>query len=164
MDARRSAEPFQRHFRDVLGHFATGVAVVTAAPDGVPVGLTVQSFCSLSLDPPLILLCPALTSTTWPRIEPFGRLCVNLLAEGQEPLARQFSRSGIDKYQGVRWTPSERTASPKLEDVLAWIDCSIEASYPGGDHHIVVCRVLELQARTDLRPLIYFQSGFQRML
>src|SRR5262245_20087411 len=116
-------QPHEQHFRAVLGHFATGVAAVTAIDEGEPVGLTIQSFCSLSLDPPLILLCPALSSTSWPRVERAGRLCVNLLADGQEELARQFARSGTDKYAGVRWAPSADTGSPVLEGALAWIDC-----------------------------------------
>jgi 3-hydroxy-9,10-secoandrosta-1,3,5(10)-triene-9,17-dione monooxygenase reductase component len=154
-------QSYEHHFRTVLGHFATGVAVVTAISEGEPAGLTVQSFCSLSLDPPLILLCPGLSSTSWPRIEAAGQLCVNLLAEGQEEIARQFARSGTDKYAGLDWTPSADTGSPTLDGALAWIDCRIEATYPGGDHVIAVCRVLGLEARTDLRPLIFFQSGFR---
>src|SRR5258708_40262319 len=105
-------EQYEHHFRTVLGHFATGVAVVTAMEGDEPVGLTIQSLTSLSIDPPLILICPALSSTSWPRIAPVGRLCVNLLAEGQESLARQFARSGADKYAGVTWQPSGDTGSP----------------------------------------------------
>jgi flavin reductase (DIM6/NTAB) family NADH-FMN oxidoreductase RutF len=156
------AEPEQRHFRAVLGHFATGVAVVSALYRGTPVGITIQSFCALSLDPPLILLCPAITSTSWPKIAEIGQLCVNLLAEGQADVARQFARSGGDKYVGIGWTASAVTGSPKLDGALAWIDCRIENHYPGGDHLIVTCRVLDLAAQTDLRPLVFFQSGFQR--
>jgi flavin reductase (DIM6/NTAB) family NADH-FMN oxidoreductase RutF len=157
------AEQHEQQFRTVLGHFATGVAVVTAMDGDAPVGMTIQSFCSLSLIPPLILICPALTSTSWPRIEPARTLCVNLLAEGQRGLARQFARSGTDKYEGVAWRPSGDTGSPMLEGALAWIDCAIENKYPGGDHLIVVCRVIDLAAREDRRPLIFFQSGFGRI-
>jgi 3-hydroxy-9,10-secoandrosta-1,3,5(10)-triene-9,17-dione monooxygenase reductase component len=152
---------YEQHFRHVLGHFATGVAVVTAIDRGTPVGLTIQSFCSLSLDPPLILLCPALSSTSWPRVERAGSLCVNLLAEGQEGLARQFALTGADKYAGVGWAPSADTGSPMLNGALAWIDCQVVRSHPAGDHLIVVCLVLDLAARRDLRPLIYFKRGFQ---
>ncbi len=151
---------FEEQFKNVLGHFATGVAVVTAVDGGEPVGLTIQSFCSLSLDPPLILLCPALTSTSWPRLERAGRLCVNLLAESQAALARQFARSGGDKYTGVKWTSSAETGSPLLEGALAWVDCEIEQSLQGGDHLIAICRVLDLAVRTDLRPLIFYRSNF----
>ena len=150
-------------FRSVLGHFATGVAIVTALDESEPIGLTVQSFCSLSLDPPLILLCPALTSTTWPRIEARGKLCINLLAEDQEYLAKQFARTGTDKFEGVEWSPTATTNSPLLEGSIAWIDCELTAVHPGGDHLVAICRVLDLSARSDLMPLIFFKSGFERM-
>lgn len=151
------AEP---EFRRVLGHFPTGIAVVTAVADGRAVGMTVQSFCSVSLNPPLVLICPALTSTSWPHIEAVGRLCVNVLSEGQENLARQFARSGTDKYAGVGWTASTHTGSPILEDALAWIDCSVSERHVAGDHLIVTCRVHALGARTDLHPLLFFRSGY----
>ena len=162
MSTRRAS--FDRHFRTVLGHFATGVAVVTAVHQGRPVGMTVQSFCSLSLDPPLILLCPGRVSTSWPRIEAVGRLCINLLAEGQASLARQFARPDTDKFGGVRWRPAPETGSPVLEDALAWIDCTLEEVHPGGDHLVAICRVLDLEAVAGVRPLVFFQSGFQRII
>jgi flavin reductase (DIM6/NTAB) family NADH-FMN oxidoreductase RutF len=154
----------QDYFRSILGHFATGVAVVTAFDGSEPIGMTVQSFCSLSLDPPLILLCPARTSTTWPRIEARKKLCINLLAENQEHLARQFARSGTDKFAGVEWSPTATTNSPLLEGSLAWLDCELTAVHAGGDHIVAICTVLDLSARSDLRPLIFFKSGFERML
>ena len=131
---------------------------------GKPIGLTIQSFTSLSLDPPLILLSPARSSTTWPRLRAVGRLCINILAEGQADLARQFARSGTDKYAGVRWTPSPSTLSPRFPDALAWIDCEIGSEYEGGDHFVVICRVLDLGAQHAGRPLVFFQSGFQRLV
>jgi flavin reductase (DIM6/NTAB) family NADH-FMN oxidoreductase RutF len=158
------AEQYENQFRSVLGQFASGVAVVTAVNKGTPVGMTIQSFCSLSLDPPLILLCPAIKSTSWPKIAEVGHLCVNLLAEGQEQIARQFARSGGDKYGGIAWTAAADSGSPMLDGALAWIDCQIGGQYPGGDHLIVTCQVLDLAARTDLRPLVFFQSGFQRTI
>lgn len=155
---------FSGQFRKVLGHFASGVAVATAMADGRPLGLTIQSFISLSLDPPLILISPARSSTTWPAIREVGRLCVNILAEGQADLARQFALSGTDKYAGVRWRPSPATGSPLFLDSLAWIDCAIESVHEGGDHFVVVCRVLDLATQHSGRPLVFFQSGFQRLV
>lgn len=152
------------HFRAVLGHFATGVAVVTGRDAKGPFGMTIQSFCSLSLDPPLILLCPGRASTTWPRLEAGRRLCVNLLADGQEKLATQFARSGTEKFEGVTWGPTPITGSPMLDGCLAWIDCELNAVHPGGDHLVAICTVLELSARPDLKPLIYYRSGFERVL
>jgi 3-hydroxy-9,10-secoandrosta-1,3,5(10)-triene-9,17-dione monooxygenase reductase component len=156
--------PQHGDFRTVLGHFATGVAIVTSTDEKGPLGMTVQSFCSLSLDPALILLCPGRTSTTWPRLEARQRMCVNLLAENQEELARQFARTGTDKFEGVEWSPSAITTSPVLEGCLAWIDCELNMVHPGGDHLVAICSVLDLRARSDLRPLIFFKSGFERML
>jgi len=157
-------ESFERHFRAVLGHFASGVAVVTAIDRGSPVGVTIQSFCSLSIDPPLILLCPSRASTSWPRIREAGRLCVNLLAEGQADLARQFAQPGVDKYDGTPWRPAPVSGSPILEEALAWIDCEIQSEHDGGDHTVAVCRVVDLDADHARRPLVFFQSGFQRLL
>jgi 3-hydroxy-9,10-secoandrosta-1,3,5(10)-triene-9,17-dione monooxygenase reductase component len=154
----------QQEFRTVLGHFATGVAVAAAVCEGRPAGLTVQSFCSLSLEPPLILLCASLSSTSWPRIEAGGKLCVNLLAEDQVAIARQLAQSGGEKFGALPWSPAPFTGSPVLGGVLAWVDCQIHAIHPGGDHKVAVCRVLGLGARTDRRPLIYYRSGFERML
>lgn len=138
--------------------------MVTAVDSGEPVGLTIQAFSSLSLSPPLILLCPAISSTTWPRVRAAGRLCVNLLAEGQADLARQFARSGTDKYAGINWRPAPRSGSPIIEQALGWIDCDLEVEYPAGDHVMAVCRVHDLDANHARRPLVFFQSGFQRLI
>ncbi len=92
--------------RDVLGHFVSGIVVVTAiGPDG-PLGFTCQSFASLSLDPPLISFAPARTSSTWPRIREVGGFCVNVLAHGHQDVSNGFARSGTDKFAGVDWRPS----------------------------------------------------------
>ncbi|WP_106849939.1 flavin reductase family protein [Blastococcus sp. Marseille-P5729] len=147
-------------FRAVLGNYASGVVVVTASDDGVPVGLTAQSFMSLSMDPPLVLFCPQRTSTSWPRIEKARHFAANILAEGQDALGLRFARSGIDKFEGVGWTPGP-SGAPLLEDVLAHVDCTIEAVHEGGDHLIVVGRVLHLAAEKDLKPLVYFRSAFR---
>lgn len=155
---RSSLHPTDSNFKHVLGHFATGVAVVTAV-DGVPVGLTVQALCALSLDPPLILVCPGRTSTTWPHVAAAGKLCINLLAEGQAEIARKFSRAGTDKYRDVRWHPSEYLGLPVIEGALAWIDCEVVQVHDGGDHWIAICRVLALEAHLG-SPLIFCQGRF----
>jgi flavin reductase (DIM6/NTAB) family NADH-FMN oxidoreductase RutF len=145
--------------RDVLGHFATGVTVVTAVvPDG-PIGFTCQSFSSLSLDPPLVAFAPARTSTTWPRLRAAGQFCVNVLAEGQQDLSSAFARSGTDKFAGVVWAPSP-CGSPMLEGVVAWIDASLWAEYDGGDHTIVVARVLDLGAAPGRAPLVFHRGSY----
>lgn len=145
--------------RDVLGHFASGVTVVTADTAGGPIGFTCQSFSSLSLDPPLIAFAPARTSRTWPRLREIGRFCVNVLAEGQDAVSQNFARSGQDKFAGVAWTPSPH-GSPVLDDVVAWIDGELEAEHEGGDHTIVVARVLDLGAHPDRRPLLFHRGSY----
>jgi flavin reductase (DIM6/NTAB) family NADH-FMN oxidoreductase RutF len=150
------------HFRAVLGHFCTGITVVTANDADGPVGFTAQSFSSLSLDPPLVLVCPALTSTSWPRIEAAGHFCVNVLADDQEELGRGFAARGADKFAGIGYTPAPVTRSPLLTGCLAWIDCRLEAVHSGGDHVIVVGRVMDLGVADHGRPLLFYRGGFGR--
>src|SRR4051795_5815127 len=119
-----------RVMRDVLGHFASGVTVLTAVTAEGPIGFTCQSFSSLSLDPPLVAFAPARTSQTWPRLREIGRFCINVLAEEQTAVSQAFARSGGDKFTGVQWTGS-RHGSPVLEGVVAWIDCALWAEYEG---------------------------------
>ena len=145
--------------REVLGHFASGVTVVTALTADGPAGFTCQSFSSLSLDPPLVAFAPARTSRTWPALREIGRFCVNVLAEGQDDVSQNFARSGGDKFTGVRWSPSAH-GSPVLDDVVAWIDGELWAEYDGGDHSIVVARVLDLCADPDRRPLLFHRGAY----
>ncbi|SEP11816.1 flavin reductase family protein [Trujillonella endophytica] len=145
--------------RDVLGHFASGVIVVTAATEGGPIGFTCQSFSSLSLDPPLIALAPARTSRTWPRLRALGRFCVNVLAEDQHGLSTTFAGSAPDRFAGVAWRAS-RQGQPVLDGVVAWIDCALWAEYDGGDHTLVAGRVLDLGADPARRPLLFHRGGY----
>ena len=148
-----------RLMREVLGHFASGVTVVTADTADGPLGFTCQSFSSLSLDPPMVVFAPARTSQTWPRLRDIGHFCVNVLAEDQTALSQTFARSGADKFAGVPWTRS-RHGSPVLEDVVAWIDCELWAEYDGGDHTIVAARVLDLGADPGRRPLLFHRGSY----
>jgi flavin reductase (DIM6/NTAB) family NADH-FMN oxidoreductase RutF len=146
--------------RDVMGRFPTGVAIVTALTNAGPVGMTVQSCCSLSLDPPLVLFCVASSSQSWSRIRNSQLLCVNFLSDDQEDLARQFARHSLNKYANVNWNPTHVTRSPALQSVVACLECRLEREYSGGDHVIVVCRVMGLYANPDSEPLIYYRGGF----
>ncbi|UOY00612.1 flavin reductase family protein [Blastococcus sp. PRF04-17] len=157
MDTPRIVDP--QVMREVMGHFASGVTVVTAVTDAGPIGFTCQSFSSLSLDPPLVAFAPARTSRTWPLLRGIGRFCVNVLAEGQDDVSQNFARSGEDKFAGIPWRPSPHGA-PVLEDVVAWIDGELWAEYDGGDHTIVVARVLDLGAHADRRPLLYHRGSY----
>ena len=160
-------EPTTRHrfdsarFRRVLGHFPTGVTVITAAADGVPVGLAVGSFTSVSLDPPLVAFCPDKSSSSWPKIEATGVFCVNILAEDQEDICRNFATKGGDKFQGIGWRPAS-SGSPILHDVLAWVDCEIETVHEAGDHYVVIGRVHELDVAHEGTPLVFFRGGYGR--
>lgn len=150
-------------FRYVMGHVPTGVAVVTATTRQGPVGLTVGSFVSVSLDPPLVGFLPARTSTTWPLIVPVGAFCVNVLGEEHEDLCRGFARSGGSKFDGVDWTPAAATGAPIISGALAWFDCLFERSHPAGDHLFVLGRVLELDVRAQGRPLVFCHGRYQRL-
>ena len=146
--------------REVLGHFVTGIVVVTAIGNhGEPVGFTCQSFASLSLDPPLVSFSPARTSTTWPRIRPVGAFCVNVLAADHQEVSVGFARSGVDKFAGVGWRAAP-SGSPILDGVSAWIDCTLWNEYDGGDHTIAVGRVLDMGADPERLPLLYYRGRY----
>ena len=163
IEATGAATVDEARFRQVLGHFCSGVAVVTGLDAGEPVGLTVQSFTSLSLDPPLVLFCPAKSSTSWARMRAGDGFCVNVLEESQEALCRTFASRGGDKFVGVGWSPAPGTGSPVLAGALAWVDYTLDVEHDGGDHTIVVGRVLDLGLREhDSTPLLFFRGGFGR--
>jgi 3-hydroxy-9,10-secoandrosta-1,3,5(10)-triene-9,17-dione monooxygenase reductase component len=145
--------------REVLGHFVSGIVVVTATDLTRPIGFTCQSFASLSLDPPLVSFAPARTSTTWRRIRATGTFCVNVLASDHQELSVGFARSGVDKFAGVPWRPSP-SGAPVLDGVSAWIDCRLWNEYDGGDHTIAVGRVLDLGADPARQPLLYYRGRY----
>lgn len=149
-------------FRQVLGHFATGVTIVTAMHSGGPVGMAANSFTSVSLDPPYVLVCMARTSTTWPLIQSSGAFAVNMLAEGQEDVCRRFGSKTGDRFGGTAWKPAV-TGSPILHDSLAYVDCTIEMEHEAGDHIIVLGRVVDLGRLIDGRPLVFWRGGYGRL-
>lgn len=147
-------------FRRVLGHYPTGVCVVTATDvDGQPVGMVVGSFTSVSLNPPLVAFLPGKTSQSWPRLAAIGRFCVNILAADQLPLCRQIAGPGPDKFAGIAHRVSAG-GSPILDDVVAWIDCTLDAVHEAGDHYIVLGRVQALEVERPERPLLFFQGSY----
>jgi 3-hydroxy-9,10-secoandrosta-1,3,5(10)-triene-9,17-dione monooxygenase reductase component len=150
------------HFRQVLGHFASGVTIITGLDGERPVGLAVGSFFSVSLAPALVGFCPSKTSSSWPVIRAAGRFCVNVLGEGQEALSRRFATPGVDRFGGVGWSPTARGGSPRLAEVLAWIDCEVADVHDAGDHEICVARVLDLDVADRSGPLIYYRGGYGR--
>jgi len=147
------------HHRHVLGHFVTGVVVVTAAtPDG-PAGFTAQTFGSLSLDDHLVYLSAASSSPSWRRIRDHGRLAINILAEGQESLARQFATSGINKFAGLSTSPAPG-GSPLLEGALAHLEGEVVQASRHGDHDLVVVR-LSFATSHDGTPLAYYRGAYR---
>jgi 3-hydroxy-9,10-secoandrosta-1,3,5(10)-triene-9,17-dione monooxygenase reductase component len=147
-------------FRRVLGHYPTGVCVITALePGGKPVAMVVGSFTSVSLDPPLVAFFPDRSSTSWPRIERAGKFCVNVLGSHQQELCRRFSAKGEDKFSGLEYRLSNG-GSPKLDDVVAWIDCTLDAIHEAGDHLIVLGRVRELDVERAAQPLLFHRGMY----
>ncbi len=150
-------------FRSVLGRFATGVVAITAIDpgSGEPCGLAANSFTSVSLDPPLVAFCVAHTSTSWPRLRASAIQTINVLAEHQQAVCAALASRGGEKFADLTWTCSP-AGNPVIDDVLAWIDCSVEAEYPAGDHVIVVARVHRLEVHGDGGPLLFFRGGYGR--
>lgn len=159
VDAPAPARVDPAHFRSVMGTFASGVVVISAEGTDGPVGMTCQSFFSLSIDPPLIALGVAKSSSTWPHVAAAGRFAVNILPAGAAPEALQFARSGTDKWAGIAWAPGF-TGAPLIADALAGIECELDAVHDGGDHHLVVGRVVSLDQRPEVDPLVYFRGSF----
>lgn len=147
-------------FRTVLGHFCTGITIITGLDDsGSPFGLACQSFSSLSLDPPLVLICPGRNSTSWPRIERTGRFTVNVLAEDQQDVSAAFgSRTGA-KFDATSWHVTDDGAVV-LDNVLVWLYCDVQAAHDGGDHQIVVGAVRQMKILRDHGPLLFFRGSY----
>lgn len=154
---------FQRAFRDVLGHFPTGVVLVTGiAEDGKPVGMILGSFTSVSLDPPIVAFLPARESSTFKRLQTVSQFCVNVLAADQTEVCRAFSRKDVnDKFAGFAWRPSA-SGAPILDGVVASIDCTLDRVLEAGDHFIVLGNVDDLRVHNPTMPLLFFQGGYGR--
>jgi 3-hydroxy-9,10-secoandrosta-1,3,5(10)-triene-9,17-dione monooxygenase reductase component len=160
--AFKALRPDEASYRTVLGHFATGIALVTAMDGGEPVGMACNSFTSVSLDPPLVLFCAAKSSTTWPRIQRAGKWAANFLGEDDEEMCRLFATRDADRFAGVAYHEAA-TGAPVLEHAIAFVDCETEAEHDAGDHVIVVGRVLELGYATEGRPLLFYRGGYGRL-
>jgi flavin reductase (DIM6/NTAB) family NADH-FMN oxidoreductase RutF len=154
-------------FRTMLGQFASGIVLVTGSDDDGPVGFTCQSFCSVSLDPPLVSFCVGSTSTSYPRIRRSGSFAVNVLAQDQQGLSRRFAQPDTDRWSGVARRPGPG-GNPLVAGALAWLDCTITAEHPAGDHTIVVGRVEALGVEAlgsdgdaPTEPLVFFRGRYR---
>jgi len=152
-------------FKAVMGRFATGVTVVTTRLDSQRAGVTVNAFCSVSLDPPLVLVCIERTAHIHDLLIEAGIFAVNLLAEGQDEIARCFATSSDRRnleFCGCQ-TKSVQTGAPVLRDALGYLDCVVTDIFPGGDHSIIVGQVEALGA-IDRAPLVYYRSQYAKLL
>jgi len=147
--------------REALGHYASGITVITSHLDDQPIGFTCQSFHSVSISPPLVSFSVMRTSASYPGIRQAGRFAVNILSGEQVGISNQFARRGADKWHGVHWQPSP-LGNPVIAGSLHWLDCAIHAEYPVGDHLIVIGEVkaLDLQQANSAQPLLYFKGQY----
>ena len=157
--AAATETPDPRSFRDALGRFATGIALVTAAPDGEPDAMVVNSLSSVSLEPPMLSFCPSRSSLTWSRMRRARRFGVNVLGRQHEEFAIRATPAGADRFVGLAWEIG-RGGVPLLIDALATLECEILAEHPTGDHWIVVGRVDALRISPIQDPLVYFAGAF----
>ena len=146
------------YYREVVGHYATGVVVITAQDDEGPAGFTCQTFGSLSLDPILVSFAANVHGRSWPRIRAARAVGVNVLSADQEPLAKVFATSGVDKFAGVAWSPAP-LGSPLLEGALAHLEGEILSVTTHGDHDIAVVAINFVHAHSGV-PLVYYRGGF----
>jgi len=157
-----SIEP--RDFRDTVGCFATGITIITTVDaDGSPVGLTANSFTSLSLDPPMVLFCLDYNVASFDAFKAGEHFAVNILSTGQQELSNRFAKSGPEKWHGVAFDTWD-TGSPILPGSLASMECKISSINKGGDHVIVIGEVVRMErAQGDVRPLLYFRGGYANL-
>ena len=148
-------------FRQALGHFASGVTVVTTAYAGEQYGMTVSSFSSLSLNPPLVLICIDKAVPSHDFIRDAGCFVVNILEQRQEHLSRRFATTASDKFRGVAWHSGE-LGLPVLDNTLAAIECRLRSALDGGDHTIFVGQVVDVEIREGA-PLLYYRRGYHSL-
>jgi len=169
-DAPKPSTIDPEDFRNVLGHFPTGVTIVSGMHGEEPVGFTIGSFTSVSLDPPMVGFLPQTNSSTWDSMAMGGAFCVNVLSRDQADLCWRFAKSDneSERYDGVKWHAGP-TGSPIIDRAVAWIDCQVEQVYEMGDHYFVLGRVVALEADADHDgngpfPLLFFKGtlgGFE---
>ncbi len=160
-DYRSGSDP--RTLRDALGCFATGVTVVTCLdPEGRPIGLTANSFTSVSLDPPLLLVCVAKTAASGAALTAAKHFAVNVLQTGQQPASIRFATRDEDRFGSTPWSTGE-TGAPVLMDSLGVFECAVHAVHEGGDHHILVGEVVKASFDPHLDPLLFFRGRYRRL-
>jgi len=156
-----AVEPLQ--FREALGHFASGITVITSHHEDEPVGFTCQSFYSVSMEPPLVSFSVMARSLSYPKIRQAGRFAVNILSGDQQSISNQFAQRGNDKWRGIDWQTSP-LGNPLIAGSLHWLDCEIHAEHTAGDHLIVLGEVKALNmSKAESTPLLYFRGQYHSL-
>jgi flavin reductase len=154
-------------FRLALSRFATGVTVMTTCADDAAHAMTANAFTSVSLDPPLVLVCVDLEAAMHPLVLRSGVFAVSMLNEEQEPLSTWFSTPtrplGSEQFDGVAWRPAPVTGCPLLDGAVAHVDCRLRDAHEAGDHSIVVGEVVAAGVDPQARPLLYYASAYRRL-
>ena len=150
-------------YRQVLGHYPTGVCAITSVLGGRPIGMVVGSFTSASLDPPLVGFLPDRKSNSWAEIRSSGRFCVNVLSHDQVAICKALATKGAaHKFHELRYQLSG-SGLPVFPEACAWIDCKLHAVHEAGDHDIALGAVLSLHAEPDRQPMLFYRGGYKRL-
>jgi len=155
-----AAQAAAREYRDVLGQYASGVTVVTTMQGNTPVGMTCQSFTSVSLDPPLVAFLPMKNSRAFAAIRLTRKFCVNFLAADQTDLSNSFASLAEDKFAGVDWKPTN-SGMPLLDGIVGWVDCTVHGVHEAGDHYLVIGKVDDLGQGDAAQPLLFHQGKYR---
>lgn len=153
----------QREFRNALGTFATGITVITTSGDtSEPVGITANSFTSVSLEPPLILWCLDNDADSFDAFQNNTHFGVHVLHQGQEDISQRFATKNTDKFADINWIMSE-SGTPKLDDFAVYFECERENIHVAGDHIIIVGRVLSIEQKNTATPLLYYSGSYRTL-
>jgi flavin reductase (DIM6/NTAB) family NADH-FMN oxidoreductase RutF len=151
-----------RKFRDVMGTFTTGVTIITAMDNKTPHGITANSFTSVSLSPPMVMFCLGKSSANFEAFMASDCFAVNILSSQQDALSTRFATFEGDRFDGLNWSAWD-TGAPILENVIAAIDCRLEATHDAGDHVIILGLVVGAEVQNNAPPLLYFKGGYERL-
>ncbi|WGW13256.1 flavin reductase family protein [Saxibacter everestensis] len=159
---QKQTADMQLALRQALSLFPTGVVAACALIDGSPVGMSMNSFTSVSLDPPLVSICVARTSTTWPILKTSDRLGLSVLGAQQSALCRRLASRSQERFESGEWQARE-SGAVLLNDATLWLECEQYASVDGGDHEVILLEVVDSELFPDVKPLIFHQSKFHEL-
>lgn len=151
-----------RDFRDAFGHFPSGVVALCGYEDGKPIGMVASSFTSVSIDPPLLLVCIRNESGTWRRLHDNGRIGVSVLSEAQDDACLQLASLHGDRFANLGLHITEHKAV-LIEGAVAWFECEVTQELPAGDHLIALLRIVAMRESPEIEPLIFHRSSFHKL-